>query len=197
MLEMFSTSTKVCHYIVWTPVGTKIFVCERDGYIDLLLNYLHKFWELASGNTEPVWHADIFGLKQKAKEIALKSTCICSTSTSFIIPEVLNHQDLKQFTDAEKSVKKSTVRKCQGCKDEEWKCKLNPCEVRAKRQANAAKSSTMSYPSYKLYGSSGIHNSCHQDTFLEVSYHSLRQLHCLSWENLGALVLNVYFTLSF
>ena len=54
------------------------------------------------------------------------------------------------------------LEKCQGCKDEEWKCKLNPCEVRAKRQANAAKASTMSYLSYN-YASNGIHNSCHQD----------------------------------
>ena len=95
---MKGTSTKVCHYIVLTPVATKIFVCERD--------------------------AEIFSLKQKGKEISPKTNYICSTSTSFIIPQVLNHQDLKQFTDAEKFIKKSTVRKGQGCKDEEWKCKL-------------------------------------------------------------------------
>ena len=32
----------------------------------------------------------------------------------------------------------------------------------------------MSYQSYK-YGSNGIHNSCHQDTFLELIYHSFKR----------------------
>lgn len=73
MLEMFCTSTQQCHYVVWTPVGTKVFLVERDdSYIELLLNYLYRFWNLASVETEPAWHEDVFGLKQKSKEIAKK-----------------------------------------------------------------------------------------------------------------------------
>ena len=35
MLEMFCTSTQECHYVVWTPVGTKVFLDERDdSYIE-------------------------------------------------------------------------------------------------------------------------------------------------------------------
>jgi len=49
ILEMVCTSTQQCHYVFWTPVGTKIFLVERDdAYIELLLNYLNKFWNLAS-----------------------------------------------------------------------------------------------------------------------------------------------------
>ena len=67
MLEMFCTSTQECHYVVWTPVGTKVFVAERDdSYIELLLNqYLYKFWNLACDEIQPPWHEDVFGLKQK------------------------------------------------------------------------------------------------------------------------------------
>ena len=37
MVEMFCTSTQECHYVVWTPVGTKVFLDERDdSYIELL-----------------------------------------------------------------------------------------------------------------------------------------------------------------
>lgn len=40
MLEMFCTSTQQCHFVVWTPVGTKVFLVERDdAYIELLLNF--------------------------------------------------------------------------------------------------------------------------------------------------------------
>ena len=54
MLEMYCTTTQQCHYVVWTPVGTKVFLVERDdSYIELLLNYLYKFWNLASDEIEP------------------------------------------------------------------------------------------------------------------------------------------------
>ena len=186
MLEMFCTSTQQCHYVVWTPVGTKVFLVERDNeYLKLLLNYLYKFWDLASSGTEPAWHEDVFGLKQKSKEISLKSPCICFITNSIITPNVMTHEDLKKFANVanDKPLKQKTLtRKCQGCKDEEWKCKLNPCETRRKRTSNASGSN---YQSYK-YGSNGIHNSCHQDTFLELTYHAVkRHLNCPSNSNLG------------
>jgi hypothetical protein len=57
------------------------------------------------------------------------------------------------------------------------------------------KSATASYQSYK-YGSNGIHNSCHQDTFLEVTYHSFkRHFRCLSENDIGEglqLLLNAF-----
>ena len=63
------------------------------------------------------------------------------------------------------------------------KCKLNPCEVRLKRTSTC--NALAAYQSYK-YGSNGIHNSCHQDTFLEVAYHAFkRQLNCPPNSNLG------------
>ena len=41
--KKFCTSNQGRHYVVWTPVGTKVFLVERDGsYIELLLNYLSK-----------------------------------------------------------------------------------------------------------------------------------------------------------
>ena len=97
----------------------------------------------------------------------------------------MTHEDLKKFANVanDKPLKQKTLtRKCQGCKDEEWKCKLNPCETRRKRTSNASGSN---YQSYK-YGSNGIHNSCHQDTFLELTYHAVkRHLNCPSNSNLG------------
>ena len=180
MLQMCCTSTQQCHYIVWTPVGTKVFLIERDDkYLELLLNYLYKFWNLAAGETEPAWHEDVFGLKQMSMQIAAKSPCICFTSNSLITPDILSNDNIKKFEYNTKPLKQTTVtRKCQGCKDEEWKCKLNPCEVRRKRALNSVNSQQMSYQLYK-YGSNGIHNSCHQDTFLELIYHSFkRQFDC-------------------
>lgn len=98
MLEMFCTLTQQCHYVVWTPVGTKVFLVERDdAYIELLLNYLYKFWDLASNETEPAWHENVFGLRQKSKEISLKSPCLSLILNSLITSNVLSHEDLKKF----------------------------------------------------------------------------------------------------
>jgi len=87
---------------------------ERDdAYIELLLNYLYKFWDLASSETEPAWHEDVFGLKQKSKEISLKSPCLSFISNSLITSNVLSHVDLKKFAQAadEKPLKQKTTRK--------------------------------------------------------------------------------------
>ena len=100
MLEMFCTSTKQCHYVVWTPIGTKVFLIERDDaykHVELLLNYLYKFWDLASRKLESAWYEDVFGLKQKSKEIALKSPCIRFISNSLVTLDALSHGDLKKF----------------------------------------------------------------------------------------------------
>ena len=77
MLEMFCTSTQECQYVVWTPIGTKVLLVKRDDkYIELLINYLYKFWNLTLNEVQPACHEDVFGLKQKSKEIAPKSPCI-------------------------------------------------------------------------------------------------------------------------
>ena len=142
MLEMFCTSTQQCHYVAWTPIGTKVFLIERDdAYIELLLNYLYKFWELASCKIEPTWQEDVFCLKQKSKEIALKSPCLSFISNSLVTPNALSHVHLKNFAGVanEKPLKPKTLtQKCKGCKEDEWRCKLNPCEVRIKRKTNAS-----------------------------------------------------------
>jgi len=107
---------------------------------------------------------------------------------SLITLNVFSHVDLKKFAHVadEKPLKqKTTIRKCQGWKDDEWRCKLNPCEVRRKRTSNTLVSKQTSYQSYK-YGSNGIHNSCHQDTFLELTYHAFkRHLNCPLNHTLG------------
>ena len=39
----WKSCTQGCHYVVWTPVGTKDFLVDRDdSYIELLLKYLYK-----------------------------------------------------------------------------------------------------------------------------------------------------------
>ena len=77
MLEMFCTSTQKCQYVVWTPFGTKVLFVKRDDkYIELLINYLYKFWNLALNEVQPACHEDVFGLKQKSREIATKGPCI-------------------------------------------------------------------------------------------------------------------------
>lgn len=74
MLVMFCTSRIECHYVVGTPISTKVFLIERDdAYIELLLDYLYKVWGLASSKIEPTWHEDVFGLKQKSKELHSKA----------------------------------------------------------------------------------------------------------------------------
>ena len=79
-------------------VGTKVFLIERDDkYLELLLNYLYKFWNLAAGETEPAWHEDVFGLKQMSMQIAAKSPCICFTSNSLITPDILSMTTLRSL----------------------------------------------------------------------------------------------------
>ena len=69
---MFCISTNQCD-----PVGTNVFLVERDdAFIELLLNYLYKFCDLAARKLEPKRYEDVFGLKTKSKESALKSGCI-------------------------------------------------------------------------------------------------------------------------
>ena len=51
-----------------TPIGTNIFLVERDdAFIELLLNYLYKFFDFAARKLEPAWYEDVFGLKMKGK----------------------------------------------------------------------------------------------------------------------------------
>ena len=158
MLEMFCTSTQECQYVVWTSIGTKVFLVKRDDkYMELLINYFYKFWNLALNEVQPAWHEDVFGLKQQSKEIATKSPCISFISNSLTTPNVLSHGDLKKFETIDKPVQKKCIsRKCQGCKDEEWRCKLDPCEVRRKRlnrsQGVVQQTSSQSYK----YGSNGV-----------------------------------------
>ena len=76
---------------------------------------------------------------------------------SLTTPNVLSHGDLKKFETIDKPVQKKCIsRKCQGCKDEEWRCKLDPCEVRRKRlnrsQGVVQQTSSQSYK----YGSNGV-----------------------------------------
>ena len=98
---------------------------------------------------------------------------------SLTTPNVLSHGDLKKFETTDFGVKlvqkRCISRKCQGCKYEEWRCKLNPREVRRKRlNRSQAVVQQPSYQSYK-YGSNGVHNSCQQDSFLEMTYHSFKR----------------------
>ena len=99
------------------------------------------------------------GLKQNSKEIALKSPCICFISNSPVTPDALSHGNLKKFggvpNDNKQKPKTKIPWKCQGCKEDEWKCKLNPCEVRLKRTCTC--NTLAAYQSYK-YGSNGIYN---------------------------------------
>ena len=102
MLEMFCTSTQECHYVVWTSIGTKVFLVKRDDkYMELLINYFYKFWNLALNEVQPAWHEDVFGLKQQSKEIATKSPL-----NSLTTPNVLSHGDLKKFETIDKPVQK-------------------------------------------------------------------------------------------
>lgn len=108
-------------------------------------------------------------------QIATKSPCISFMSNSLITPNVLSHDDLKKFESIDKPDKQNKAsQKCQACKDEEWKCKLNPCEVWRKRISNSLTAQQTCYQSYN-YGSNGIHNSYHQDTFLELTYYSFKR----------------------
>ena len=73
---------------------------------------------------------------------------------SLTTSNVLSHGDLKKFETIDwgvKTVQKKCIsRKCQGCKDEEWRCKLNPCEVHRKRlNRSQCLVQQQSYQSYK------------------------------------------------
>lgn len=58
---------------------------------------------------QPAWHEDVFGLKQKSKEIATKSPCISCIPNSLTTPNVLSHGDLKKFETIDKPVQKKCI----------------------------------------------------------------------------------------
>jgi len=153
IMEMLCTSTQEYHHGVWTPVGTKVFLVERDDkYMPFLLNYLYKFWNLACDEIQPPWHNDVFGLKPKSKEITTKSPCASFIPNSLITPNVLSPTNLKKFQTVDKQVKQKDF----------------PESVRIEKMKNGNVNATcaryaqqLSYQSYK-YGSNGIHNSCNQ-----------------------------------
>jgi len=65
---------------------------------------------------------------KESKEIATKRSSINFIPNSLTTPNVLSHGDIKKYEAIDKPVlKKCISRKRQGCKDEEWRCKLNPC----------------------------------------------------------------------
>ena len=71
---------------------------------------------------------------KKSKEIATKSPSISFIPNPLTTPTVLSHGDLKTFEAIDKPVLKKCISlKRQGCKDEEWRCKLSPCELCRKR----------------------------------------------------------------
>lgn len=173
MLEMHCTNTKWCHYVVWTPVGYQIYLVERDDqYIADLLNYLKAFWNSSQeeNGTMPSWQADAFNLKKRAEEFA-KNCEKLSSGHSVRDENILEHQFLDLFWNHEDKTDHTPVskRKCGGCKEEEWKCKQNPCEIRLERlrkKRNIVDNEKHFYQSY-TWGSGGLGNSCHQDTILE------------------------------
>ena len=155
---MLCTSTQEYHHGVWTPVGTKVFLVERDDkYLSFLLNYLYKFWNLCCDEMmmSLVWN-------QKVKKITTKSPRASFIPNSLIAPNVLSPTNLKNFQTVDKQVKEKIFSsKCQNCKDEEWQCKCNPCQGYRKRIKKSQGAQQLSYQSYK-YGSNGIQNSCNQ-----------------------------------
>ena len=173
MLEMHCTNTKWCHYVVWTPVGYQIYLVERDDqYIADLLNYLKAFWNSAQeeNGTMPPWQADAVNLKKRAEELA-KNCEKLSSGHSVRDENILEHQFLDLFWNHEDKTDHTPVSKriCGGCKEEEWKCKQNPCEIRLERlrkKTNIVDNEKPFYQSY-TWGSGGLGNSCHQDTILE------------------------------
>ena len=187
MLEMYCMNTRWCHYVVWTPVGYHIYLVKRDDkYIANLLNYLKAFWNSAieDDGTIPPWQADAFNLKKRAEEIS-KNCQKLSSGHPVRDDNILEHEFLDLFWNHEKKAEKTktdfksvAVRRCRDCKEEEeWKCKLNPCEVSLKRFKNKMNIVDIEKRVYQSYtwGSGGLGNSCHQDTILEFLYHPFRR----------------------
>ncbi|KAJ7328624.1 hypothetical protein OS493_023893 [Desmophyllum pertusum] len=185
MLEMYCTNTNWCHYVVWTPVGYNIYLVKRDDeYIADLLSYLKQFWDSANDRegTMPHWQADALDLKKRAEEISRNCQKL-SSGNSVRDDGILEHKFIDLFWNCQDETKhytKPTPRKCGGCKVEEWKCKLNPCEIRLERlkRKNVLVTKPLIY--YQSYswgsgGSGGHRNSYHQDTILEFLYHPFRR----------------------
>ena len=204
MLEMYCTNTNWCHYVVWTPVGYSIYLVERDDeYIADLLSYLKTFWNSANEREGimPNWQADALNLKKRAECISKKCRKL-SSGNSLRDNGILEHDFINLFwnsqTEKKNDKKLITPRKCGGCKVEEWKCKLNPCEMRLEKRKNknilVAKPQSF-YQSY-TWGSGGLGNSCHQDTVLEFLYHPFRrQIQIPSNSGKGMCVLEECFKL--
>ena len=97
MLEMFCTSTQECHYVVWTPIGTKVLLVKRDDkYIELLINYL---FNLHGMKMYLVSHTKIRKLPQKVPVL------ISFIPNSLTTSNVLSHGDLKTFETIDCGVK--------------------------------------------------------------------------------------------
>ena len=89
---------------------------------------------------------------KKSKEIATKSPSISFIPNPLTTPTVLSHGDLKTFEAIDKPVLKKCISlKRQGCKDEEWRCKLSPCELCRKRlNRSQGAVQQLFYQSYKV-----------------------------------------------
>lgn len=182
VLELYCTNTKWCHYVVWTPVGYSIYLVERDDeYIADLLNYLQRLWNSVneSEGIMPNWQADALNLKKRAECISKKSRKLSSGNSSRD-DGILEHDFMNLFWSIQTPKKNTkhliTPRKCGGCKVDEWKCKLHPCEMRLKKIKNKNVSVAKPQSFYQSYtcGSGGLGNSCHQYTVLEFLYHPVR-----------------------
>ena len=124
----------------------------------------------------PNWQADARNLKKRAECISKKCRKL-STCNSLRDDGILEHDYINLFWSHQSQKKNAKQllmpRKCGGCKVEEWKCKLNPCEMRLKKLKNKNVSVAKPQSFYQSYtwGSGGLGNSCHQDSVLEFLYH--------------------------
>jgi len=87
--------------------------------------------------TMPPWQADAFNLKKKAEEIVKYCPKLSSGHPVRDGNIILEHRFLDLFWNHEKKAEKTktdfkpvVIRRCRGCQEKVWKCKLNPCEIR-------------------------------------------------------------------
>ena len=107
MLEMYTTNTRWCHYVVWTPVGYTVHLVKRDDqYITDLLAYLKQFWDSAHNGNCPIppWQKDALDLKIRAKEIC-NNCAKLSSGNSVREKRLLDTKSINQFWDIQKDHK--------------------------------------------------------------------------------------------
>lgn len=187
LINMKAINVQWCHYIVWTPKITHIYLIKQDN--NLISDIINIFWEhfwnvegsmdfLHPSMSDIIKRCEITASSyQPLTEIKSAVAMSSLSELSDFTPEnIQKASDLEKAgeTSKERKTKGKTISKCtndnrKGITNKSMKKALLARIESTKRNEHCQVNLPLSYQSY-VNGSEGISNSFHQDAFLEVFF---------------------------